>query len=76
MLLVRVSMPFGEQPGHVYIGPALKYSSPILSLDLSKNTGNGCCFPLAWTLAGHSSKLKLTNQFNRCELVELGGREV
>ena len=49
----------------VYIGPTLKYSSPILSLDLSKNTGNGWLgFPPAWTLAGHSSQLKLTNQFN------------
>ena len=47
MLLVRVSVPFGEHQdsGCVYIGPTLKYSSPILSLDLSKNTGNGCCFP-------------------------------
>ena len=53
MLLVRVSVPFGEHQdsGCVYIGPTLKYSSPILSLDLSKNTGNGCCFPPAWTLS-------------------------
>ena len=33
-------------PG-VYIGPTLKYSAPILSLDLSKYTGNGSCFPLS-----------------------------
>ena len=54
-------MPFGQYDPSVYIGPALKYFAPILSLDLSEDTGNGSCFSLQ---SRHSSKLELTNHLN------------